>query len=74
MFRFFVASRLALVMLNSTDRLIADVAEQSFASGAVEHVRGPYFPVDLVAVRAFDDSLDVDVRILSHAHILFNHL
>ena len=61
-------------MLNSTDRLIADVAEQSFASGAVEHVRGPYFPVDLVAVRAFDDSLDVDVRILSHAHILFNHL
>ena len=61
-------------MLNSVDRLVADVTEQPFASGAIEHVISPYFPVDLVAVRTFDDGLDVDVGVLSHAHILLNHL
>ena len=67
------ASSLALVVVDAINGLVADVAEYFGALLTGEHVRSPSLPVDLTAVGTLYNSLDVDIGVLTHPHVLLNH-
>ena len=67
------ASSLAFVVPNAFNGLVADVAEYFRALLTGDHVRRPSLPVDLTAVRTLYYSLDVNIRMLTHPHVLLNH-
>jgi hypothetical protein len=68
-----MATRLALVVLRSADRLVADVAEGLRALDALNQVRSSLLLVDVVAVGTHDTELDVDERVICEAQILLDH-
>lgn len=68
------ARRLAPVVVGALNRLVADVAEHFGAFLAGEHVCSPFLPVDLTAVGTLYNSPDVDVGVLTHPHVLLDHL
>ena len=69
-----MTSRLALEVKSGLLWLVADVTEESLALLASEQVLPVALPVNTTANRALADSLDIDVWVFLHAHVLLDHL